>query len=68
MSTRESLLTAEAIRDLLEYDPCTGIFRWRIARSNCIKIGDVVGSDNQDASDAYLEHTRSKYGEFARRS
>lgn len=38
------MLTAEHIRELLTYDPDTGIFRWRVARNNRIKAGSIAGS------------------------
>lgn len=35
-------LTAERLRELLSYDPITGVFRWRMRRSN-VKAGDEAG-------------------------
>jgi hypothetical protein len=36
-------LTAERMREILSYDPETGIMRWRVPTSNRVKVGDVVG-------------------------
>lgn len=38
-------LTAERVRELLIYDPDTGIFRWRIS-GHGVKVGDIAGRIN----------------------
>ena len=40
----ESKLTAERVRELLRYDPCTGIFHWRKSLSNRTPVGSVAGA------------------------
>lgn len=37
-------LTHTRVRELLDYDPMTGIFRWRKNRSRGVKAGDIAGS------------------------
>ena len=34
------------VKELLRYDPDTGIFRWRVAKSANVHVGDIAGSDN----------------------
>ncbi|CAM2151246.1 HNH endonuclease signature motif containing protein [Paraburkholderia tropica] len=43
-------LTAERLREVLNYDPETGIFTRRLRTSNRVKVGDVVGTP----TDGYL--------------
>jgi hypothetical protein len=40
-------LTYERLREILHYDPKTGIFRWRQRVSYAIQVGDVAGSVNK---------------------
>ena len=39
-------LTAERLRELLSYDPATGVFRWKVKKAQRINVGDIAGSLN----------------------
>jgi hypothetical protein len=39
-------LTAQRVRDLLAYDPITGVFVWRVARGP-VQAGTIAGSPNE---------------------
>jgi hypothetical protein len=40
------------INQLLDYDPATGVFRWKVSNSNSVKVGAVAGTIKKDG---YLE-------------
>lgn len=41
-------LTAERIREILHYDPDTGVFTWRVPKGKRVKAGSVAGSMESD--------------------
>lgn len=41
-------LTAGRLRELLDYDPDTGVFTWKISRRGRVKAGDVAGALRHD--------------------
>jgi hypothetical protein len=43
MKSREAKLDHATLTRLLDYDPSTGVFRWKERTSNRVKVGDVAG-------------------------
>lgn len=42
------MIAAERLREILQYDPCTGIFVWRKKIAPKVVVGRVAGSRNSD--------------------
>ena len=40
---RESLLTQPTLKDVLNYNPKTGLFHWKIRMGRRGRIGDIAG-------------------------
>ena len=58
------MITAEELREQLDYDPETGVFTRRVTMSNRIKIGDVAGSLSDEG---YLKFRVNNKRYFAHR-
>ena len=54
-------ITAERLRELLNYDPKTGEFRWRVSFANGRHIGDIAGSQTMHGYRAIRINGRCYY-------
>jgi hypothetical protein len=43
-----TILTQARLKELLHYDPTTGVFTWLVRTSNRVNVGDVAGYQRQD--------------------
>lgn len=58
--TREEL-TGERLREVLECDPKSGIFRWKVSPNNFVKVGSVAGSINPVEGYLQIQIDGNKY-------
>jgi hypothetical protein len=54
------MLNQKTLKKYLDYDPETGIFKWKIARTG-IKIGDVVGHLHKTTGYVYIRLLGKRY-------
>lgn len=47
-SDKQKSLTAERLRELLAYDPDTGLFTWRVRTNGRVNVGAVAGTKRKD--------------------
>lgn len=43
----DEILSAARVREVLDYDPATGVFRWKVKSAIRIKVGDLAGAINK---------------------
>lgn len=55
------MIDQKLLHELFDYDPKTGIFRWKKRLANCIKVGDIAGSNH----DGYVRITIKRKRHFA---
>ena len=53
-------LTHDTLTQLLDYDPATGIFAWKVARSNRVKTGSRAGVFHKASGGRYISIDNEK--------
>lgn len=51
---RDTGLTHERLKEVLDYDPETGLMRWKTRLSGCIKVGAVAGCHPKNDKNDYV--------------
>ena len=59
------MLTAERLRELLDYDATSGMFRWRINRGNGAKAGDIFAKP-ETAAAVFAAAAEQHFAEYSR--
>jgi len=54
-------LTQKELKKFVDYDPKTGIFRWVIANSNRVKVGDMAGYIHRTKGYRYICINEKRY-------
>jgi hypothetical protein len=54
-------LTQEKLREVLNYEPTTGIFKWKISSNRLIKTGDIAGCVNNKSGYWQIKINRKIY-------
>lgn len=63
--TKSSALSATRLREVVTYEPLTGLFRWREYRGHWARAGDVAGS--LDKSSGYVQICIDQVSQYAHR-
>lgn len=58
---RLTLLTHETLTELLDYDPATGVFVWKVSRSNRVKPGTRAGVFHAASGGRYISIGKEKF-------
>lgn len=61
----ESTLTQSRLKELMHYNPDTGVFTRIVRTANCIKVGDVAGSYSRGYLLIYIERKRYRANRLA---
>jgi hypothetical protein len=59
------MLTVERLRDVLTYDPETGIFRWKVTNSNRAPAGSVAGNLSHGCRQIFIDGKMYKASRLA---
>ena len=55
------MISQEKLKEVLHYDPDTGIFTWKVSTSNRVKVGDIAGTI-QDTGYINISFNGRRYG------